>query len=277
MEKKILKVILSGSDNTVYASKKRHPFDEPLFAFVAPPNKGELKCKTDLTYCRESMCEYIRQDLRNVSNYGVVLSKVHLIIHRSVAPKGASVFEKQVLAGQNMVNIIEQHYGWPLTRIYGAGLFNPKESKRDRFYYITASKRWIKSPIMLSLFTLLFRIATIEREFKFTKNINSFDDIFIVLGKLASANNQIELSYFRAHGHYWEAVLDHYQQLFGKHSMARMYSPDNNGYYFTEGINTLCDCSSGDRTLTTAFKKILSKPSQFEKIRERMEQSDPSA
>jgi len=280
MKNKVFKLELTDYDETMYSSPKFGASSEPLFAFVTDPKDSKLKCKTDITYCRESICEYIRQDLRAVTNYGIILSKLHMVIYRrlDITDIAAAKFEGQVLAGQKMINIIEKRYGWPLTRIYEAVLINAtkKERKANRFYYISANRRWIKSPIMLSLFTLLFRIATSESKYGFSQDINSFNDIFTVLGKLAQKEKRIELKYFKVHGHYWEAVLDHYNELFGQRPMADMYSPDANGYYFTEGINTLCDGDSLDTRLASDFAKIVSRPSQLKRIKERKRQSDPS-
>lgn len=269
MEKKKLTFKLEDHDYGIARSSGgAKEFKEPLFAFAAPPDKdGIVRAVTRMTYCRESICEYLRQDLRGIAEHKINTKKLHMIVHRrvgkSVQPSAVSlkIFQNQVAAGQRMFNAIEKHYGWPLTRIYPLDMI---ESQRDVpennvYHYVTASKRWIKAPAMLSLYTLLFRIAENERRFKFKHRIRSMKSLFDVLDELAVKYSYSGVSYYRVHGKHWETVLNNYDKLFGRRSMKDMYFPSKNAYYFSEGINALCDGDTKDKVLRKTFHSIKEK------------------
>jgi len=263
MEKKKLLLDLSESSHSITSYSGGH-FREPIFAFVTPAKAGAIRMLTDLTYCRESFCEYIRSDVRNISNNGIDLKKLHMTICRKVPLKGVEaglkIFQDQVIAGQRMVNAIEKHYGWPLTRVYPTTPVQHGTAANTRFYYITASKRWMKAPAMLSLFTLLFRIAASNRRFQFKNRIRSMKSLLKVLDEVAAKSSYGEVAYYRTHGKRWKLVLDNYKKLFSKRSMKDLYYPaDGNSYFFSEGINKICDESSGDTELNKTFGAIVKK------------------
>jgi len=259
---KIEKLHLQFNTNTKqYIDTHSSGSREPLFAFVSPPKSGTIAMLTDLTYCRESMCEYIRQELRNIAHNDINMSKLHMIIHRKVYSKfdvNLEAFRNQVLTGQRMANAIEKHYGWPLTKIYPVTTEEIK-SKNVGFYYIYTGKRWMKSPIMLSLYTLLFRLATNNQKYKFKNRIKSIKSLFNVLHEVCERCNYTEAHYFEAHGGRWKLVLDNYRKLFGGRNMKDQYYPGGGDYYFSEGINSLCDESSRDVVLNKDFCKIVEK------------------
>lgn len=261
MEKKQLSLTLNTN---AYSSVNFNAssFREPIFAFVTPAKAGNIEMLTDLTYCRESFCEYLRQDLRQISYNGIDLKKLHMLIHRRVAPKrtdaGMRIFQDQVVTGQRMVNAIEKHYGWPLTKVYATTPVQNIQNKNAKFYYITASKRWMKAPAMLSLFTLLFRIAANNQRFQFKDRIKSLKSLFRELDVVASKSSYSEMAYYRTHGKRWKLILDNYQKLFGGRNMASLYYPNNGAsYYFSEGINNICDESSEDSELNATFCDIV--------------------
>lgn len=228
---------------------------EPIFSFTSAPQNGKIKAVTPLTYCRETVCEYIRQEVRCIRHSGINLKKLHMVIHRRTSD--SKVFRGQISAGLAMLNVLEKNYGWPLTRAYPVkcGL----STLKNKFYYITASKRWIKAPAMLSLFTLLFRIAENNKKYKFGNKIRSMKSLFAVLDDLYSKSNEEEILYYGEHGDNWQKVLSNYGKLFGSRTIEDLYSPKEGGYFFTEGINELCDLTSSDTTLNEEFSNIVHK------------------
>jgi len=257
MEKKRVTLKLNGT-SWRYVTESTTPFNDPIFAFVTAPKDGEVGTVTDMTYCRESFCEYIRQELRGVAHRGIDLRKIHMVVFRRISKRklmGAKDFQNQIVAAQKMLNVIEKNYGWPLTKIYPAKSYR-KMAVNNKFYYVTASKRWIKAPAMLSLFTLLFRVAITETKHKFKNKIRSMKSLFAVLDDLSARSGQAEVLYYGKHGHNWKLVLSNYAKLFGSRSMSDLYFPKAGGYFFTEGINQLCDGSSKDETLNKQFDKL---------------------
>ena len=241
----------------------RSPNTEPHFAFVSPNASGGINAVTSITYCRETVCEYIRQQIRDIKDNGIELNHLHMIVFRKVAEgklkSNLERFEDQVLTAQHIINNIEKHYGWPLTKIRLSIITNKGMPESCRAYYISASKRWIKSPVMLSLFTLIFRVsARITKKYNARKNIKNFDTIFSLLDKVAEKSRYEELAFYRAHGKRWKVVLDNYNKLFGRRGMLDLYYPVS-GWHFTEGINRLCDEDSNDKILNQTFKELAKK------------------
>ena len=260
MEKKKLELKLN-SNSMYYIQQNNSHFREPVFAFVTAPQDGKIEDVKELTYCRESQCEYVRQELRDVRNSGIDLNKLRMIVCRRVryvitAPTAALNFKNQIALAQKMLNVIEKHYGWPLTRVYATKVVQKMPSSWH-FYSVVASKRWIKAPAMLSLFTLLFRIATAETKFKLRGRIRSMKSLFTTLDDLAGKSSLHEVRYYSKHGHKWQMVLDNYRKLFSGRDMTDLYFPQSGGYFFIEGINQLCDGSSKDLTLRKTFDKIM--------------------
>ena len=265
MEKKILTLEVKYADWN-YMIQTTGGFKEPLFAFVHPPKGGYMKAATDLVYCRESFCEYLRQDLRGVSHNDINTNKLHMVVHRRVIKtpskldRNLAIFREQVLAAQSMLNVIEKNYGWPLTKIYPAQLGKDQEvAANNAFYYVVASKRWIKAPAMLSLFTLIFRIAAYNGKFKFGSKIKNIKTFYSALEDASLKSGESELAFFREHGSFWPLVLDNYNKLFSKRSIEDLYCPKDADYFFSEGINTLCDLDTKDSKLRGTFEGIVKK------------------
>jgi len=258
MEKKRLELKLDYS-SMMYIKQSHSHFKQPIFAFTTAPQDGKIETVTELTFCRESQCEYVRMELRGVRHNDIDLNKLRMVICRRVPhtiPTAVIDFKNQIALAQKMLNVIEKHYGWPLTRVYAAKAVQ-KMPTSWQFYYVAASKRWIKAPAMLSLFTLLFRIAEAETKFKLRGRIRSMKSLFTTLDYLAERSNSHEVRYYSKHGHRWQLVLDNYRRLFSGRNMTDLYFPQSGGYFFEEGINHLCDKSSKDRALNKAFHKII--------------------
>lgn len=258
MEKKKMKLKLN-SEAITQIDDRRTSFAEPIFAFATVPSNRKISNVTQLTYCRESICEYVRQQLRSVRSYDIDLTKLRMIIYRKVRlgkSQDPKIFLNQVATGLTMLNAIEKNYGWPLTRVYPTKN-DQNISPNCMFYYIVASRRWIKAPVMLSLFTLLFRIAKNETKFKFGHRIKTMKSMFTVLDELAQKSGDANIKYYEKHGDRWELILNNYKSLFGARNISDLYFPNNSGYFFTEGINELCDESSQDPVLNKQFQKIV--------------------
>jgi len=255
MEKKKIKLTLSSETLNHMGGRS---FTDPIFAFTTAPVDGKIKTLTILTYCRESICEYVRQQVRGVRHYDIDLNKLHMVINRKSTVKDPKSFAQQVAAGIAMLNAIEKNYGWPLTRAYPVSN-DQYLAKTQHFYYVAASKRWIKAPAMLSLFTLLFRIATQETKFKFKQKVKTMKSLFNTLDGLAKNCSQHNVVYYRVHGKNWKLVLDNYNKLFGSREISDLYFPKTGGYFFTEGINELCDGSTRDITLNEQFSGLVVK------------------
>jgi hypothetical protein len=267
MEKKKLRLELGWADLNKAQSydngTAKAAFRDPHWAF-ARENKRQKTIETanDLVYCRESLCEYLRQDIRGISNRDIDKNKLRLVAHRRIpATKktlklNTKTFHRQILAGQKIVNVIEKSNGWPLTRIYPLQTVQEVDYN-NIYYYIVASKRWMKSPHMLSLYTLLYRVALNEKKFNFVGRAKTDKSLKSVFDEVAANCSYTEAAYLRTHQHRWWLVLSNYEKLFGKRTMEDLYNPSDGGYLFQEGINSLCDLDTNDKKLARAFRKVI--------------------
>lgn len=239
-------------------------FREPIFAITAAPKKGRVQPIIHMTYCRESMCEYFRQDLRGLTARGIDKKRLHLLVFRRVNlqnhEKNLEVFRNQMGAALAIVNAIEKHYKWPLTKMYPTIIDDtdvPGFRPNNGVYYVRAGLRWIKSPVMLSMYLLIFRLAINYKCYHSINKIKDIDSAFEVLKNTSESDRHQELAYFRVHGDKWRLVLDNYHRLFGTRDMKDLYQPKKGAFFFAEGINKLCDESSNDLLLNRTFSKIV--------------------
>jgi len=242
-------------------------FDAPIFALAGPVKGGRVKSISQFNYCRETTCEVIRQEVRGITRRGLKTSKLYVVMNRRMYrsnPKGgAAVFKNQVLAAQEMVNAVERHYGWALTRVYKTKPVKEQQEvpNREQFYYIVASKRWMKAPAMLSLFLLIFRIGRFNSKYRFKGKIKSINDLFKILDRSGSrAPIPDDLATFGDLGpKRVRLLLDNYQDIFGNRGMKKLYYPAKSHRLFTEGIQSACDLESVDRILNTKLSKALTR------------------
>lgn len=240
-------------------------FREPIFSFASSPIKGRVESLTNLTYCRESVCEYLRQELRKLTDRGLDQKRLRILAFRRVNMKNYArnleICKLQMDTTLAMLNAIEKYYKWPLTKIYPTIIDETRVfgiRPNNGLYYVKAGLRWMKSPVMLSMFLLLFRLATNAKCYRSLSKIKDIDSAFEVLRSTSETGANAELSYFRVHGDRWRVVLDNYHRLFGMRDMRDLYQPSKGGgFYFAEGINKLCDESSNDPLLNRTFSKIV--------------------
>jgi hypothetical protein len=141
--------------------------------------------------------------------------------------------------------------------------FNLKEGTKtfeikDNLFLLIASRRWMKSSYMLSLFLLLLRIGlrsdltdgdvgSVEKFEKRLENTAGIGDIHhVVVSK-----------------YYWQKVIRNYHELFGKRKISKNWNPDDNkgfydqGYGFKyEGISKLSDGTTKNKPLRDKLVKL---------------------
>lgn len=280
MEKKTLKLkLISQEYKVIHRTFSSLPqSDWPKFGFVNHVNSEKIKCAHHLLFCRE----YISERIRNDKTSEIKKDKLRLVIsqkaiyhrHRHESNKelhldtkaveqDLNLFKDEVFTSLKMINVIEKHYGWPLSKIYPVQIEKWKEKNLPinyGYYYIVASRRWLKSPAMLSLYLLLYRIVIKHKKFNFKREMKTLGDVIKVLNLACDISPlPMELAFFKTHGKRWKYVLDNYRNLFSSRKLKDLYKPDLHSYLFTEGINELCDLRSKDEILNTKFSKIVKK------------------
>lgn len=236
-----------------------------MLSFVYNPVKGN-KIKLDLLpeACREVVCDQIRSSFSESKGFDI--RKLRLLSYnkfmgvndsnkltkkqRGLIEFRKAEYDKEVTVSVKIINIIEKEFKWPLTKVY---LLECKQlNENHMFYYFEGSKKWAKSPNILSLFMLLVRISSSLKKYTGFRTLDGFHK------SLCRNKNTLYVSYLKTHYKRWLLALKYYDRLFGKTSMRDLYLPETGGVsLFNEGINTLCDLFVKDIDLRNKFTKIL--------------------
>jgi len=242
-----------------------------MFAFVYNPiKKNEIKLDLLPETCREVVCDQMRSSFTNKKKFDI--KRLRLIVYNKfIAINGSTElsnkqedyiellkvdYRKKIAVSIKIVNIIEKEFKWPLTKIY---LVECKQlDKSHMFYYFTASKKWVKSPSLFSLFMLLIRISlSLKKHTEF----RTLDGLYRSISK---NSNTVDINHFKIHHKRYLLVLRYYDRLFGKTSMRDLYLPHTGQSLFTEGINYLCNLYTKDLNLHDKFVKILEENKMLE-------------
>lgn len=258
---------LRFSNNGHLESFRVFTTDEVLFAIAQKPRDGMVLTLTDPSFCREVLCENIRLWIRKQEGEGLgdISRRFYMVLARkSESKKKLNSLSKDTMAGIHLARTIEHHYAWPLTKIYQLELIESQQNFKNHcsFHLISASSRWIKSPHMLSLYTLLLRLPYDKITNSILKKVTNLDTLFSTLSAKAEEStdaNPAYLAYFRVYQQGIKVVLNNYDRLFSRRKMEDLYwfKGANTGNCFTEGINKLCDHETSDYVLREEFRKAV--------------------
>ena len=242
-----------------------YAFSHMEFALAtAMSKKGIVEPLDSPDSCRESLCQNVREYMDGVDNLKY-FDKTRLILYWAGHKERKKAYyaglntqvEKTVTVGIKIINLYEGELGWPLTKIH---FLENDISARHMFYYVVGSKRWIKAPALLSLYTLLLRLGQLTHQAsKFSGKFTTFDGAIKALDKEAKKKHiSGDISYYKQHKDKWMFFLSNYKRLFSKRDMSDLWSPAQNhgSSFFSEGINTLCDHDTQDVKLQLAIEKI---------------------
>lgn len=151
--------------------------------------------------------------------------------------------------GLSVIHIMEKLAGWPLTRAMAV------EVGRNNVYsvYCRASRRWLKSPYLTTLYILLMRMSRDENISGF-KTFDDMEKILLSISRFNSDDNNIRNTL-----PYWKALMVGYPEIFEKRKITYYWSLDRlntgtNGY--GEGILRLCDGSTQFKEAHEALMKV---------------------
>lgn len=159
--------------------------------------------------------------------------------------------------GLRILHACEKLAGWPMTKAWHVK--GPKEYQS--IVHTLSSRRWIKSPYLITLYVLLMRIAADER----ITDFKNFDELEKKIADLNQSGKNIK----RDSGHvrvtlpWWRFILRGYPDLFRQYklpyywSLERVPGVGHNGY--GEGISRLCDGSTKFTAARDKLRKIKAK------------------
>ena len=230
------------------------------WALCSHPAKGKIKQLSRFDGCRETLCCRMFDAISALTKQTIPTDKLRLVVKIASSSSGSQTqrgyqktMDKWTKAAIHVLNIIEKEHKWMLTKAYPITPY----SYGDKIYMLVASKKWMRSPHMLSLFTLIFRINTqrgmrssTTNRFKLYKNIMKYIKEFGVGGYADSPtiNTTIE---------YWDPLLRNYNKMFKGFPMKDVFNRSSYRYHAEEGINGLCSNQCTNPKLQRRFNEVV--------------------
>ena len=239
--------------------------DEFMYAYCSEPVNGVVKQLAEFHDCREETTEEVFDDNRLIPK-GKLRYIVRVISDQSAPGRHRKKFDRNTAAGVRILNIMEKRHGWALTKM--VDVEESRYVKPTGFYstgaediiltafrkVIMGSKRWSRAPHMISLFLLIFRLAS--KHHRFAK-IETYKD-------LADACNQKykfhDLEDVTKTFKYWDIVMSKYANIFA--NLSRKDNFNQKSYsdnYECEGVYMLCCAESNNKILNSRFKRLVKK------------------
>lgn len=262
-EKRMKKTLPSVEISDLYGHSYNYTNTSGLaFSWTSPKAKlSKRKMVTDWHTCREVVCHRLREEIEGVKSYGIAKARLSLLVSSNRGrciddvEKRNAVFEKleaDLKIGISFINTIEAKLGWRPSRVYGV-----KET--DFIYFVSGSSKWLNSPQMISLFTLILRIATDSTHEGKTKEVSSFEEFLAILKELRNGKDSEHLLILKK---YLNTFIENYNDIFKNRDLSRNFRRKHlsrNATGFSEGISSLLLQESADIELVTRWRKILKK------------------
>lgn len=151
-----------------------------FFAFVTSPQEGLRQCH-EWVKCRDFLPDAARAqitgDAFNIYNFKfskrnppIDLTKMRMLVSKErLDDKNIPDFKNKIAAALKLLNHYERLGGMPLTRVEEVDLEKPEKYKL--IYMFTGSSEWMKSPILISMYSFLIRLGDKEISFKTHKEL----------------------------------------------------------------------------------------------------------
>lgn len=205
--------------------------------------------------CRESLCEDYR-DSEEVGMDKIPKSRMSMVLYLRSSSRNSTAsynkFKRDMAFAVKIVNIFEKEAGWPLSKMYE---LSHEYDKMHMFMYVEGSKRWVKAPQLVSLYSLLLRLGHQSGEIGPFRTYNALVKAF---KRAKKSPMPTDLHYFKAYHKKWVLILKNYDELFGQRTLKDLYHPKKSGgnWFYTDGINALCDGDTQDLLLRAALRKL---------------------
>ena len=235
---------------------------------IASRVAGEGYCPILLTTCREMIVSFIRTAYADIYIYKPRLDKLRLVVFHTHYKENVSCNFASVVKA---LNVIEKAKGWKLTCPHNMPLKTHHPSFSTNACLLLATKQWIASPYMLSLYLLLIRILLVSFKNKtFEPGFNDIDDIHDRIKNSRGRTNCFDdVSFLVADKKKdWRILINHFEEIHeGKVKQHWLTGIDNSEGYHRTLANLYVD--GLDKLLMgTAFNKIIGE--RFEKITEKI-------
>jgi len=281
---KLSKKLMRGSS---YYGRYIH--DELMFAYCGKPDKDNVYQLTSFMSCREDLAGEMYGIGKRRGKGIIQIDKARFLVRiifdptEKYAASTTKRFEVSVKTGLRMLNIVEKRYNWPLTKMYDVAPidiprrtntptsfsdYERKTTRRILMKMIVGSKRWIRSPHMISLFLLLFRfphsdaLAINHRKFE---KVKSYSGLVKACKSPYNGGVASDVVYVNNTIKFWDILLGDFDNLFRDMPLKENFSSKayKDGYSCTEGVDRLCRlCSEHD----DLQKRFVAKAKKSKKI-----------
>lgn len=211
-----------------------------LFAFVGSPKEGFKVCHPWVK-CRDFLHDAVRSQLTGrpcavfgfrfdpAKNPKIDLNRMRMLVTKSLNTGELPEFRDKMAAALKLLNHFERYSKISLSTIQEV---DAKGSGKSAIFLFTGSKMWVRSPFMISLYTLLIRLGDKKLDFKNARDLKSV--LKTLKDKVKGDNdvNYIEILWSKLH-----PIMKNRKELF----------PTENGFhkiFFQEtSINSFHDYS----------------------------------
>lgn len=227
-----------------------------------PTAKDKVKQLSRFDSCRESLCCRMFDAIDRLTSRTMSMDKLRLVVkigsnssYPSTQEEHQKMMDKWAKSALHILHIIEKEHKWTLTKAYPIKPY----SFGDKVYMIVASKKWMRSPHLVSLFTLIFRISGDESfQTPSFMRLKSYKSVMQHIKKF-SARGGGDKSRVNAILKYWDPLLRNYNEMFKGYSMKETFDRHNYTSHTQEGINRLCDNRCTNYKLQERFDKVVKK------------------
>lgn len=214
----------------------------PNFVWVSVPKEGICNQASGWHTCRETFCEEIKKSTtKGVWIYPskIDFKKLSLVTVKKCFPpdKKDDISEEVAKDLQckaesvRVLNIIERHLGWTLTKLSQCNDDELKNHKLSGFIF-TGSPKWLKAPQLLSLYLLIIRLGYFQKELSVFKNVEDLSKVLREFNKSFTTYDTYrrrDIDWFKRTHKMWYLMLRNYSRLFGSRHIKRNYKISNYG------------------------------------------------
>lgn len=239
------------------------------FAFAhARREKNRVIQITEFDTCREAFANRIYDDVSE-KEHKLNDRKLQCLVRIAISAHDydgrEKKFEKQTKTGLNILNILEDHYNWPLTKMFSVEPFtvwpDGRSPRRNFSKLLVGSSKWRKSSHIVSLFLLLFRLPTKSMKFYKVENYEQLIKLCRQYSGLPEPGSKDFAKMVSGDKYniartikFWGLLMTDLNKLFRGMTSKSIYDKADYGqHYRNEGISKLCGFRSSNSKINKRF------------------------
>jgi len=228
------------------------------FCFVSAPDTDRRQV-TRFVSCRNCLHDYISMSIGVkpggfTANAPIDLEKLRMLVQIGLdeEPKHQDIesYKERVFSAKRAINLIESKLGWESSTITTVvhEYFKP-------VWLITGPSNWMKSPAMLSLFTLVVRFIVLAKGIEASSTKELFEKMKESALKIS---NYKESEDVLACADKLEVLLENFNDIIREDPKDTYAITAGNelSFHHTGSITSLCEFGSNDRHANEKFKAL---------------------